>query len=288
MDWLVSIDGNVVPGEEARISVLDNGFTFGDSVYETIRTYGGRPLAWQRHIRRLRFSAGRLGITIPLSDDELRRRLDDLLTRAGHPESYIRLIVSRGVGDISYHFDRVKGPTVVMAVRSFDPPPDRSYAEGVPVAFVSIRRNHPSALDPAIKSCNLLNNILAIREAQSKGGEEAVLLNHQGELAEGSSSNLFVVRGGSAATPPLDAGILPGITREIVFEVGARLGIPIREQRLLPADLTGADEAFLTSSTRDVLPICSVSGQPIGSGRAGPVTLRILEGFREYALEHST
>ena len=287
MGFFASIDGNVVPAEEARVSALDNGFTFGDSVYETLRTYGGRPFHLDRHLRRLRNSASRIAVPIPLGDDVLGRRLDDLLARAANPESYIRMIVTRGVGDISYHFDRVKGPTVVMAVRPYEALSKGQYAEGVPVVVVGIRRNHPDSLDPAIKSCNLLNNILAVREAQARGADEAILLNHRGEVAEGASSNLFIVKDGGVVTPPLDAGILPGITRDVILEMGPSWGLAMREQTLRIPDLLGADEAFITSTLKEAAPVKSVDGHPIGAGRPGPVTLRILEAFREYARHHS-
>jgi branched-chain amino acid aminotransferase len=286
MGMFASVNGEVVPVEEARVSVLDNGFTFGDSAYETIRTYRGRPFEWGRHVRRLRASAGRLGFEIPLTDAQLLARLDAVLVRAANPESYIRLIVSRGVGDISYHFERVKGPTVVMVVKPHDGFPDWHYTDGVDVALVDVRRNHPRALDPAIKSSNLLNNVLAVREAQSRGAEEAVLLNQAGHLAEGASTNVFVVRGGTLRTPPLATGILAGITREVVLELAASLSLDAGEETLGAEDLRRADEAFLTSSTREIVPIRRVDGQPLGDGRPGPVTRRLIEAFRTYAPQH--
>src|SRR5262245_6289463 len=166
MSIFASVDGNIVPGAEARVSVLDNGFTFGDSVYETLRTVDGRPLRLAPHLVRLRQSAERLGIALPIDDAEIAARLRALLERAGHRNAYIRFIVSRGVGDISYNFERVQGPTVVIVVKPFEGYPPAYHDEGVALALVSVRRNHRLALDPAIKSCNLLNNILAMREAQ--------------------------------------------------------------------------------------------------------------------------
>jgi len=286
MGFFASVNGIVTTAEEARVPALDNGFTFGDSVYETLRTYGGRPFEWDRHLRRLRASAGRLGFEIPLANEELLSRLDAVLDRAANRESYIRIIVSRGVGDISYHFERVKGPTVVIAVKPWSPYPAWHYAEGIPVALVSVRRNHPRALDPAIKSSNLLNNILAVREAQSRGAEEAVLLNQEGEIAEGASTNVFVVRGGLVLTPVLAAGILAGVTREVVLGILRGLGVPAREQPLTPEDLRSADEVFLTSTTREVVPVRTVDGRPVGPVQPGPVTLRIMEAFRAYAPGH--
>jgi branched-chain amino acid aminotransferase len=283
LGFFASVDGQIVPADEARVSVLDNGFTFGDGVYETLRTYAGRPFRLDRHLERLRGSAARLGIALALGDGELTRRLEALLARAANPESYIRLIVTRGVGDISYNFDRVKGPTVVMAVKPFPAYPEHHFRDGVDAIVSSIRRNHPQALDPAIKSCNLLNNILAVREAQARGVGEAILLNQAGDVAEGASTNVFAVRAGALVTPPLDAGILAGITRDVVIELGRRRGLDVREERLALSALLGADEAFLTSTTRELAPIRSVDGRPIGSGRPGPTTLALLSAFRAEA-----
>jgi branched-chain amino acid aminotransferase len=283
MGYFASVNGSVVPAEEARVSVLDNGFTFGDAVYETLRTYHGRPFELSRHLTRLRASAARLGFAIPLDDARLGQELDTLLDRAGNSESYIRLIVSRGVGDISYHFDRVAGPTIVMVVKPLEPFPEAAYREGIAVAVVDIRRNHPSALDPAIKSCNLLNNILAVREAQARGAEEALLLNDRGDLAEGASTNVFVVTNGTIRTPPLAAGILAGITRDVLFGIFQDLGLPFREETMSLDALLTADEAFVTSSTREAMPIRSVNGRPVGDGNPGPVTQKVIAAFRAYA-----
>ncbi len=287
MGFFASVDGLITPAHEARVSVLDNGFTFGDAVYETLRTYGGRPFALARHLRRLRASAGRLGIAIPLADAELATRLDALLARAENAESYIRFVVSRGVGDISYHFDKVQGPTVVMVVKPYVFPPASWRTEGVRVSLVDVRRNHPDALDPAIKSCNLLNNILAMRAAQAAGAMEAILLNASGEIAEGAGSNVFVVRGGEVLTPPLAAGILAGITREVLLELAPGCGVAIRETPLREGDLLGADEAFLTSTLKELAPITRVDDRAIGSGRPGPVTLRLLDAFQRHAPSES-
>jgi branched-chain amino acid aminotransferase len=283
MGVYASVNGTVVPAEQARVSVLDNGFTFGDAVYETLRTYAGRPFHLDRHLERLRASADRLGFAPPFGDDVFARRLDELLARAGNDESYIRVILSRGEGDISYRFDRVKGPTLVMVVKPFEPPPERDYVEGIPVVIASVRRNHPRALDPAIKSNNLLNNILAVREGQSRGATETILLNDGGEVAEGASSNVFVVKGGRVSTPPLAAGILSGITRRLVLDLCRDAGIPAGEETLRVADLLAADEMFITSTTKEAAPVTRIDGKPVGSGKPGPVHRRILQAYREYA-----
>lgn len=286
MGFFASVNGMVAPAEEARVCVLDNGFTFGDSAYETLRTYGGRPFEWGRHLARLRASTARLGFHIPLSDDDLRKRLDEVLLRAQNEESYIRLIVSRGVGDVSYHFEHVRGPTVVILVKPGIVYPESHYTVGIDVALVDVRRNHPRALDPAIKSSNLLNNVLAVRQAQAREAEEALLLNHDGQLAEGASTNVFLVRGGTVLTPPLTAGILAGVTREVVLHLLGELRIPVREQPLRVPDLLGAEEVFLTSSTREAVPVRRVDGRTIGEGRPGPVLRGLRDAFRLYVPHH--
>jgi branched-chain amino acid aminotransferase len=286
MSSFASVNGIVTPAEEARVSVLDNGFAFGDSVYEVLRTYAGRAFEPGRHFRRLRASAARLGISVPASDASLLEQVDGLLARAGKGESYIRIIVSRGLGDCSYNFEKVQGPTVVMIQKPLPPYPAWHYEDGIKVAAVGVRRNHPRALDPAIKSSNLLNNILAMREAQSRGAEEPVLLNQEGFVAEGASTNVFLVRGGTLHTPPLSAGILAGITREVVLELVRGLGIPALEEPVHLEDLLAADEAFMTSTTREVVPVRQVDENLLGSGRPGPLTRRVMEAFRVYAPAH--
>jgi branched-chain amino acid aminotransferase len=224
-----------------------------------------------------------LGITIPRPDVALAEDLDLLLARAANPESYIRIIVSRGVGEISYRFDRVKGPTIVMAARAYEPFADAQYRDGIAAILSSVRRNSPRALDPAMKSCNLINNILAVREAQAKGAAEPIMLNEAGEVAEGASSNVFVVERGTLLTPPLEAGILPGVTRELVLEIAAAEKVPAREEMLDVERLLAADEAFVTSTLKELMPIATIDGKRIGKGRAGPVTTRLLEAYRRYA-----
>ncbi len=283
MGFFASVDGLVTPAAEARVSVLDNGFTFGDAVYETLRTYGGRPFALYRHLGRLRRSAAGLGIALPLSDEELWARLDALLARAGNPESYLRVMVTRGVGEVSYRFERVQGPTVVMLAKPYEPLPPERYASGVALALVAVRRNAPQALDPALKTCNLLNNVLATREAQARGAFEAVMLNEHGEVAEGAGSNVFVVREGRLLTPPLQAGILAGITREVVLELCPGLGQPVSVEPLRVPDLLRADEIFVTSTLKEVVGAATLDGRPVGRGRPGPVTLRLLQAYRDFA-----
>jgi len=283
MGFFASIDGIISPAAEARVSVLDNGFTFGDSVYETLRTYGGRPFHLDRHLLRLRDSAGVLAIPLPLSDGELGTRVEAVLARAGNEESYIRFIVSRGVGDISYRFERVQGPTVVVVVKPYEAPPPALYQEGALAIVSSVRRNHRLALDPAIKCCNLLNNILAVREAQARGALEPIMLNQEGDVAEGASANIFLVEDGGLRTPPLEAGILPGVTRGVVLALARDLGLRAREETVRVQELVEADELFFTSTLKEVMPVRALGDRAVGDGRPGPVTKRLLQAYRDYA-----
>jgi branched-chain amino acid aminotransferase len=282
MSIFASINGRIFPEAEARVSVLDTGFGYGDAVYETLRTYGRRPFHVDRHLLRLRASAGRIGIEIPLDDKALAWQLDELLART-ETESFARLMVTRGVGDLSYHFERIHGPTIVMIAKPLEPPPESYYSEGVPIAIVSVRRNHPQAIDPAIKACNLLNNVLAVREAQSKGAVEGIMLNDRGEVAEGASSNLFIVRHGALITPPLSAGILAGITRAVVLELAHTVGLTAHEETLHVDGLFAASEVFIASSIRELVPVRTIDGNVVGSGLPGPLTLKLLDAYRRYA-----
>ncbi len=282
MGFAVSIDGRVGTPEEVTLKVTDNGFVFGDSAYETLRTYGGgRPFELGRHLARLRRSVALLGFDLKTSDDEIRARIDACLSFAGNAESYLRVIVSRGVGDMSYRFERIPEPTMAMYVKPLEPTGEALYAKGGNAVIVSIRRNPIEALNPAIKASNLLNNALATREAYAKGAFEAILLNTRGQVAEGAGSNVFMVKSGQLLTPPLSCGLLAGITRELTLEIAAVTGVPHEERVLYPADLQTADELFITSTLKELAPMVTLDGAPIGAGRPGPVTARLLASYRE-------
>jgi branched-chain amino acid aminotransferase len=288
MSATVNVNGRITDDAHAVISVFDHGFLYGEGVYETLRTYNGQPFLLDRHMRRLRTSAGMLSLPIPLSDDEIEQRFRDTMRAAGLDggpgrESYIRLLVTRGVGDLSYDPAVCPQPSFVVIVKPQVDPPGEAYERGVPVIIASIVRNHPGTVNPLIKSNNLINNALAGQEAVKRGAFEAVMRNYRGELAECATSNLFVVRNGAALTPPLESGLLPGITRAFLFEIGAEQNIPVREAVLRDEDLFGADEAFLTSTTRELVPIVTVDDRAIGRGVPGPVTLALLEAFRQKA-----
>jgi len=290
MGATVNVNGRVFDQEHAVISVFDHGFLYGEGVYETLRTYNGQPFLFDRHMRRLRASAGMLALDVPLADAAIDQRFRETMKiaalgeTAGH-EAYIRILVTRGIGELTYDRAACPTPSIVVIVKAHVEPSRDMFERGVKVSLVPIVRNHPDTVNPRIKSNNLLNNALAMQEAFRRGGFEGVMRNYKGELAECTQSNLFVVKSGVALTPPLDAGLLPGITREFLFEVGADAGIAVRDAVLHDDDLFGADEAFLTSTTREALPIVQVDDRTIGSGKPGPVTRALLEGYRRKAQE---
>lgn len=289
MAGFVNVNGRICSDREAVVSVLDHGFLYGEGVYEVLRTYGGGLFMFDRHMRRLRKSAEMIHLEVPLTDAEFHARTQETLEvvrrDSNHEgEIYVRILVTRGVGELNYDPRPCLSPTVVIIIRPFTPPPRSVYEEGVKVVLASIIRNHPRSINPLIKSNNLLNNALAMQEAYRRGAFEAVMKNHQGELSECSQSNLFVVKTGAVRTPSLEAGLLAGITRELVFEAGADVGVKVSEGVLHEQDLLTADEAFLTSTTRDLVPIVKVDEQIIGSGRPGPITLKLLDGYHHSAL----
>jgi len=290
MGATVNVNGRVVDQEHAVISVFDHGFLYGEGVYETLRTYNGQPFLFDRHMRRLRASAGMVALDVPIGDADIDARFRETMRAAGLGEStgreaYIRILVTRGIGELTYDLAACPNPSIVVIVKSNVEPSREAFERGVKVALVPIVRNHPDTVNPRIKSNNLLNNALAMQEAFKRGAYEGVMRNYKGQLAECTQSNLFIVKNGVAMTPPLDAGLLPGITREFLFEVGADVGITVRDAELHDDDLLGADEAFLTSTTREAVPIVQVDDRTIGSGSPGPVTRALLDGYRRRAQE---
>ena len=280
----VNIDGRITDAADATVSVFDHGFLFGDGVYETIRTYNRMPFLLPPHLTRLRASAARLSLKIPPDDGELARRLSETMAKVNvGGEVTLRMLVTRGVGPLSSDPAACPTPTVVIIALPHQAPPPKVHRDGVRVVVAGVLRNHPRSVDPSIKSNNLLNNGLARQEAIRRDAYEAILLNHRDELTECAQSNLFAVREGIVMTPPLDAGLLEGVTRNFLFEMGADLRIEVREEALREADLSSIDELFLTSTTREVVPIVEVGDVCIGSGRPGPVTARLLSRFRERA-----
>jgi branched-chain amino acid aminotransferase len=276
MSIRVHIGGKVCPPEEAKISVFDRGFLYGDSVYETIGTAYGRLFAAADHLDRLERSATRIGLRVPPRAD-IERAIAETIEAAGNAESRVRVILTRGSGKLDLDPAAVDDTQLVVIVFPLGAPTAEMYAKGVAVCVVSITRNSPSAIDPAVKSGNYLNNVLALGEARRRlGAYEAILCGADGSVAEGSTSNIFTVVNGEVRTPPLEVGILDGITRSKVLELCRKNGIRLLEVRMFPAELRAAEEAFITSATRGVLPVTRIDGEAVGQGVPGPVTRKLM------------
>ena len=277
----INVNGVITPPEAAVIPALDRGFLYGDAVYETIRTYGGRPFRLRQHLERLRRSAEALDIHHARGSIDIHEAVLETLRDADNSDSAVRVIMSRGTGPIGYDAESVGAPTLVIYVRPFPERPDSWLREGVDVAIVDVRRNDRMALDPAIKSNNLLNNILAWMEARRMGVYEPILLNADGMLTEGASSNLFLVRDDRLLTPELESGLLRGITRDLVLELARGDGMRVDQRAIPPQELREADEAFLTSTLEGILPVRRCDGWPIRDGRPGPLTRRLFQLFEQ-------
>jgi branched-chain amino acid aminotransferase len=285
MSAMVNVNGRISDEHEAVISVFDHGFLYGEGIYETLRTYNGRLFLFDRHMRRLRNSARLIQLTIPFTDDELARQICATIaaTKLDGKEAYVRVLVTRGVGELTYDLKATPNPSWVIIVKALVEPPAEIYERGCKVVLVDIVRNHPGSVNPMIKSNNLMNQALAAQQAFERGAFDGVMRNYRGELTECATSNLFIVKTGTVLTPPVECGLLPGITRELIFEVGRDVGIEVREQALRDDDLFDADEAFLTSTTREVVPIVAVNERAIGGGKPGAVTRKLLRTFRDLA-----
>ena len=284
MSATVNVNGRITPECEAVISVFDHGFLYGEGIYETMRTYHRKPFLFDRHMRRLRRSARMIDLALPFSDEELAaqiRATQDAAKVDG--EAYIRVLVTRGIGELTYDLKATPNPSIVIIVKPQLDPPAEAYDKGVRVVIVDIVRNHPATVNPMIKSNNLMNSALAMQQALRSNAFEGVMRNYKGELTECTTANLFIVKNDVALTPPLEAGLLPGITREFLFDIGKDVGVEVTEKVLGDEDLFRADEAFLTSTTRELVPIVTVNDRMIGNGRPGPVTGKLLNAFRRAA-----
>ena len=282
---MVNVNGRISDEREAVISVFDHGFLYGEGIYETLRTYNGRLFLFDRHLRRLRNSARMIKLALPFTDEELARNISDTIatTKLDGKEVYVRVLVTRGVGDLTYGLEATPKPSWVVIVKALVAPAPEIYERGCKVVLVDAVRNHPGSVNPMIKCNNLMNQALAAQQAFERGGFDGVMRNYRGELTEFATSNLFIVKNGAVLTPPLECGLLPGITREFIFEIGSNVGIEVREQVLRDDDLFNADEAFLTSTTREVVPVVAVNEKAIGTGNPGAITGKLLKTFRETA-----
>ena len=279
MGQKVWLNGKLVDREDAKISVFDHGLLYGDGVFEGIRSYNGRVFRLKEHIRRLFDSANGIRLAIPLAADELAKAVADTLQANGLKDAYIRVVVTRGVGTLGLDPNRCQSPAVFIITDKIVLYPPELYENGLEIITAATMRNHPNAVNPRLKSLNYLNNILAKIEAIDAGTLEAVMLNHQGFVAECTGDNLFIVRDGVLFTPPIAAGILEGITRDEIIAIAGDFDIKVREENLTRYDLYVADECFLTGTAAEVVPVVRIDKRTIGDGHPGPVTKRLLEKF---------
>ncbi len=281
MSLKVYIDGKLYDKEDAKISVYDHGLLYGDGVFEGIRSYAGKVFKLAEHIDRLWDSAKALWLEIPISKQEMAKAIEDALAENGIVDGYIRVLVTRGCGTLGLDPNRCSNPQVIIITDRIALYPDELYERGLEIITVSTVRNHPAALNPRVKSLNYLNNILAKIEGLQAGCIEALMLNHKGEVAECTGDNVFLVREGIVRTPPMDAGILEGITRDTAIELLRDKGIEVLEVPLTKHDVYIAEECFLTGTAAEVVPVVKVDSRRIGDGKPGPVTRDLMSRFRE-------
>ncbi len=286
-ELLVYLDGEFVPESQAKISIFDHGFLYGDGVFEGIRAYNGRVFKLKEHLDRLYDSAKAIDLQIPISKDEFKEVILETLRRNELRDAYIRPIVTRGIGDLGLDPRKCGKPSVIVITKPWGKLYGDLYEKGLKAVTVGVRRNAFDALPPNIKSLNYLNNILAKIEANAKGGDEAIFLDRNGYVSEGSGDNIFVVKNGAICTPPT-INNLRGITREVVIEIICKLGIPFREINIGLYDLYTADEVFVTGTAAEIAPIVVIDGRKIGDGRPGEITKKLMEEFRKVAESEGT
>jgi len=277
----IYINGKLYAKEDAKISVYDHGLLYGDGVFEGMRAYGGKVFRLQQHLKRLWNSAQAIWLKIPITREAMAKAVNETLAANKLSDAYIRLVVTRGAGTLGLDPNRTSDPQVIIITDSITMYPPEFYTQGLELVTASSIRNHPAALSPRIKSLNYLNNILAKIEGLKAGCVEALMLNHKGEVAECTGDNIFIVRGRELATPPCDAGILEGITREAVMELGREAGLEVREVALTRHDIYVADECFLTGSAAEVVPVVKLDSRVLGNGEPGPVTCDLIGRFRK-------
>jgi branched-chain amino acid aminotransferase len=276
----IYIDGKYCDEKSAKISVFDHGLLYGDGVFEGIRAYNGRVFKLKEHIDRLFKSAKAILLTIPLSHGEMMRAVVETCRRNKLRDGYIRLVVTRGVGTLGLNPNRCINPSVIIIAGKIQLYPEELYRKGLEIITVPTVRNLHSALNPAIKSLNYLNNILAKIEAMNGGCEEAVMLNAEGFVSECTGDNIFIVTGSHLQTPPLSAGALYGITRDVVMQLGEQAELKVSEPNLTRYDLFNADECFLSGTGAELIPVVKIDGRVIGSGKPGPTTTRLIAAYR--------
>lgn len=281
MSIQVYVNGEFFPKEEAKISVFDHGFLYGDGVFEGIRAYNGRVFKLKEHIDRLYNGARGIMLDIPLTKEEMTEVVLETIRRNQLRDAYIRLVVSRGTGDLGLDPRKCQKPTIICIADKIVLYPEKLYTEGMEIITAATRRNRPEGVNPQMKSLNYLNNILAKIEANLAGVPEAMLLNTEDYVAECTGDNIFIVRDGVLITPPPYVGILIGITRNTVMELAEKLGIKVEEKVFTRYEVFTADECFLSGTAAEAIPVVKVDGRPIGDGKPGPITKKIIDAFKE-------
>jgi branched-chain amino acid aminotransferase len=277
----IYINGEYFGPEDAKISVYDHGLLYGDGVFEGMRSYGGKVFRLNEHLVRLDESARAIGLALPISLEQLADDVNQTVKLNEITDGYIRLVVTRGGGPLGLDPFKCVDPQVIIIADTITLYPQEFYENGLELVTASTIRNHPAALSPRIKSLNYLNNILAKMEGLKAGCIEALMLNHKGEVAECTGDNLFVVKRGRLNTPPIDAGILEGVTRNAVIELARDAGIETTEHPMTRHDIFVADECFLTGSAAEVIPAVKLDGRSIGDGQVGPITRQLNQAFRD-------
>ena len=281
----IYLNGQLVGKEQAVVSVYDHGLLYGDGVFEGIRVYSSRVFRHEEHISRLYESALAIRLQIPITQEEMIQAVNETVAANGIIDGYVRLVVTRGAGTLGLDIRRTSNPQVIIIADTISLYPEELYENGLKIITASTIRNHPAALSPRIKSLNYLNNILAKIEGTDADSLEALMLNHRGEVAECTGDNIFIVKNGVLKTPPIDAGILEGVTRNVVMELAREAGITVVECPLLRHDIYIADECFLTGTAAEVIAVVELDQRPIADGTLGEITKKLRTRFLEYVRE---
>lgn len=278
----VWIDGNLVPADQATISIWDHGLLYGDGIFEGIRVYNRKIFLCDRHLQRFSESAKCIHLKLPLSNEELKAAIGETLAANNVVDGYIRLVATRGVGTLGLSTRYTANPSIIIIAATISLYPKELYESGLALISSTYVRNHPNSLSPTVKSLNYLTSILAKTEAQMLGAHEAVLYNHMGEVAECSGDNLFIVKNGVLHTPDQASGILIGITREVVIQLARKRDLQVVERRMIRHDLYSADECFLTGSAAEIIGVSTIDSRIIGDGKPGPITRTLAKDYMEY------
>ena len=285
---LIYIDGEFLPKAEAKVSVFDHGLLYGDGVFEGIRSYNGRVFKLDEHLERLYDSAKSIMLQIPISIETMKETVLETLRRNHLTEAYIRLIITRGVGDLGLDPDKCPKPSIIIIADKIVLYPQKFYEDGLEIVTASVRRNYAEAINPRIKSLNYLNNILAKIEGKQAGAEEVLMLNAEGYVVECTGDNIFWIKNETLVTPPVHMGILEGVTRNSVINLARDAGMHVEERVFTRHDLYIADECFLTGTAAEVIPVVKIDRRAIGDGQPGKITQRLISAFRQYANSSGT